>query len=331
MNRLERLKTQVSDPLSANLKVVDRYYQYQGYREHYDDPAPIARAWAENALCRLHEIYLYEDDVVLGSLRSIGSADPAITESLLQKASAIVDSYGSHWFWMNYDHYAPDYETFLRLGVQGTLDRIKVAAAEHAGDPKKVQFLEACRISMQGFSDMLDRYADAAWEKAENTEGEPRQRFRELSRICRSLTISPPATFHEALQLIWMTHLTFSMLGRYAMAFGRLDQILYPFYIQDKEQGLLTDDQALELLACTLIKIGERRLFSSDDTVNIAIGGLKRDGSGGVNELSYLLLQAVEDCRIPGPNLSARFYKDVPEAFVDACLRVIGSGIGYPP
>lgn len=178
---------------------------------------------------------------------------------------------------------------------------------------------------------MLDRYADAAWEKAENTEGEPRQRFRELSRICRSLTISPPATFHEALQLIWMTHLTFSMLGRYAMAFGRLDQILYPFYIQDKEQGLLTDDQALELLACTLIKIGERRLFSSDDTVNIAIGGLKRDGSGGVNELSYLLLQAVEDCRIPGPNLSARFYKDVPDAFwwTPACV-IIGSGIGYP-
>lgn len=330
MNRLERLKTQVSSPLPDNTKAADRYYQYQGYREHYDDPVPIARAWAENALCRLHEIYIYEDDVVLGSLRSIASSDPTITDALLNKASAIVDSYGSHWFWMNYDHYAPDYETFLRLGVQGTLDRIESSAAEHADDPKKARFLEACRISMQGFSDMLGRYAAAAKEKADGVKGEAQHRFLELSRICRSLTVSPPATFHEALQLVWMTHLTFAMQGRYAMALGRLDQLLYPFYVRDKKQGILNDDQALELLACTLIKIGERRLFSSDDTVNIAIGGLKRDGSGGVNELSYLLLQAVEDCRIPGPNLSARLYNDVPEAFVDACLRVIGSGIGYP-
>ena len=162
MNRLERLKTQVSSPLPDNTKAADRYYQYQGYREHYDDPVPIARAWAENALCRLHEIYIYEDDVVLGSLRSIASSDPTITDALLNKASAIVDSYGSHWFWMNYDHYAPDYETFLRLGVQGTLDRIESSAAEHADDPKKARFLEACRISMQGFSDMLGRYAAAA-------------------------------------------------------------------------------------------------------------------------------------------------------------------------
>ncbi len=114
------------------------------------------------------------------------------------------------------------------------------------------------------------------------------------------------------------------------MAFGRLDQLLYPFYVRDKERGILDDGRTRELLACTFYKIGERRLFAADDVVNIAVGGVKQDGSGGVNELSYLILQAVEECHIPGPNLSARLYADVPEEFVDACLRVIGTGIGYP-
>ena len=84
------------------------------------------------------------------------------------------------------------------------------------------------------------------------------------------------------------------------MAFGRLDQLLYPFYVRDKERDPRRRTDA-ELLACTFYKIGERRLFAADDVVNIAVGGVKQDGSGGVNELSYLILQAVEECHIPGP------------------------------
>ena len=330
MSRLECLKAEVSAPLPQGWKCLSHLYQYQGYRRHYGDPAPIARAHAEAALCRLHPIHLYENDVVLGSLRSIGSADPTVTDGLLEKADSIVSSYGKQQFWMNYDHFAPDYATILERGVPGTLEAIRASIRQHRGAPKKVEFLEACRISMQGFSDMLERYAHAAEQKACASEGEARRRFAELSRICHSLTTAPPSTFHEALQLIWLVHLTFSLQGRYAMALGRLDQLLYPFYVRDKERGLLDDAQAQELLACTLYKIRERRLFAADDVVNIAVGGLKRDGTGGVNALSYLILQAVEECRIPGPNLSARLYADVPEEFVDACLRVIGSGIGYP-
>ena len=330
MTRLERLKAQVSAPLPNGWKKCNSYYLYEGYRCHYDDPVPIARAYAEEALCRLHPIHLYDDDIVLGSLRSIGSDDPGIPDGILKKADDIVGSYGRHQFWMNYDHFAPDYATILERGVPGTLEAIRLSAEKHRGDPQKTEFLEACRISMQGFSDMLERYADAAREKAAAVPDDSQNQFGELSRICHSLTLSPPATFHEALQLLWLIHLTFALQGRYAMAFGRLDQILYPFYCRDKEKGILSDEQALELLSCTLYKIGERRLFAADDVVNIAIGGLKRDGSGGVNELSYLILQAVEDCGIPGPNLSARLYADVPEPFVDACLRVIGTGIGYP-
>ena len=119
MSHLERLKAQVSVPLPEGWKRMNHVYQYQGYRQHYGDPVPIARAYAQEALCRLHPIHLYEDDMVLGSLRSIGSADPAVTDGMLQQAESIVTSYGQPQFWMNYDHFAPDYATVLEQGVPG--------------------------------------------------------------------------------------------------------------------------------------------------------------------------------------------------------------------
>ena len=114
------------------------------------------------------------------------------------------------------------------------------------------------------------------------------------------------------------------------MALGRMDQYLYPYYKRDIESGILTREFAKSLIECTLYKIGENRYFGSDDVVNIAIGGIKPDGSEGINELSYILLEAVRDCGIAGPNLSARLHSGMPDQFLDECLKVIGTGIGYP-
>ena len=60
------------------------------------------------------------------------------------------------------------------------------------------------------------------------------------------------------------------------------------------------------------------------------IAGLRPDGSGGVNRLSHCVLEAVKLCNIPGPNLSARIYPEIPDDFLDHCLQVIGTGLGYP-
>ncbi len=60
------------------------------------------------------------------------------------------------------------------------------------------------------------------------------------------------------------------------------------------------------------------------------IGGEKREGGRAENELSYLILNAVKRCAVSGPNLSARVSPRDSDKFFDACLDVIGSGIGYP-
>jgi formate C-acetyltransferase len=115
------------------------------------------------------------------------------------------------------------------------------------------------------------------------------------------------------------------------MALGRLDRYLYPFYKTDKNDKNITREKALELMECTLYKIYESNIFTGgDDVVNIAIGGVTGDGENAVNDLTYVILEAVKNCQVPGPNLSARISEKNPDEFLDGCLKVVATGIGYP-
>ena len=114
------------------------------------------------------------------------------------------------------------------------------------------------------------------------------------------------------------------------MVFGRMDQFLYPYYEHDIQRGVLTREFAKSLIECFLYKIDETRYFGYNDAANIAIGGVKTDRSDAVNELTYIILEAVRDCGIAGPNLSARLHSGMPDKFLDECLKVIDTVIGYP-
>jgi len=327
MDKLTLLRNELESIDFTGSRYIEDYYRYLGYKDHYNDEPVIAKAHAIAALFTRHEKHIYDNDLVAGSIWGCYSGE--LSEYELAYAEKIARSYGKLSFWTNLDHYAADFGMALSLGVGGMVEKINVSLRMHA-DPKKRAFLNAALITMSAFSEMIKGYARAAQAKADATGGE---NLREIARICRKVAWDRPESFHEALQLTWLIHTSFLYEGRYAMSLGRLDQYLYPFY---KNDGI-TPQRALDLISCTLYKIHERNLITrhimksgQDDVVNIAIGGVTRDGGDAVNELSYIILDAVKECRVPGPNLSARVSRLNPDAFVDKCLRVIGTGIGYP-
>lgn len=333
MDTLEALRQELSVPPPSTHYLLP-VFMARGYAAHLDEPTVIARAYAAQALFTLHCKHIYANDRVAGSLRGMFPEEEAPSEAESRLAQELVDSYGRNTFLTNADHFAPGYEEFLTEGVAGTLQKIarsRVAHRQDADASKKEAFLQAAEITMRAFGRMAEQYGDAAAATAESvTDPERRRDLLAMADACHKVAVSPPETFREALQLVWLAHLAFQYEGRYAMALGRLDQYLYPFYQKDLAAGRLTREEARSLLACTFLKIGEHRYIGGDDVVNIAIGGVRRDGQGGVNDLSYDILEAVRRCNIPGPNLSARLYEGAPDEFLDACLQVIGTGLGYP-
>ena len=206
--------------------------------------------------------------------------------------------------------------------------RIEESLIVHKNDPDKVEFLTAQKEVLTGFSAFVRHHSEAALEAAARTEKEECR--AELSTLAADLAHAAwekPVTLREALNLVWLCHLSFLFQNKYAMALGRMDQYLYPFYKNDIAAGRITDEEAEDMFACTFMKIVE---YGYGDIVNICIGGVTPEGEEGINELSYIILHAVRDCNVPGPNLSARLHEGMPDVFLDECLQVIGTGLGYP-
>lgn len=280
------------------------------------------------ALFALPEPHLYDNDWIAGSIRPLWTmADDAAD----QHARDVLAACPERGFLSNADHFAPDYRTALALGVPGLIQQVDGSLSDHHGQPEKTAMLRAMRAALTGLGDRLLAHADACSARSARSPSGTDHRLAFIEDNCRSLAFHAPASFAQALQLVWMIHTCFVYEGRYAMALGRMDQYLYPFYERDIAQGALTPAFAAQLLENVFIKIHERRaLLHADDVVNICIGGMNQRGENQANALSFLILHAVAACRVPGPNLSARIAPCTPDAFLDECLAVIGTGLGYP-
>ncbi len=327
MTRLQLLKEELKAPVAGVFG--DFYYRYLGYRKGFALPNVIARANAAAALFEKTKPHIYRNDLIVGSIRPVfTNADT----DLLAEAKSVADSFGERKFESNRDHYTPDYERIIARGIHGLLDEIAASEIKHKDEPKRLEYLAAMKITVTAFRNMILNYAKAAELKAEaESDANTADDLRAAAENCRAVADAAPKTFVEGLQLVWLCHTAFNYEGAYAMALGRIDQYLYPLYRADLEAGRITKDQATELLANTFIKIYERRtLRRSDDVVNICIGGTSVKGESDVNDLSFCALEAVRRCNIAGPNLSARVSTKTPDTFLDACLKVIGTGLGYP-
>jgi hypothetical protein len=177
------------------------YLMYLGYREHYDDDPLTAKAYATAKLFTSHEKHIYENDLIVGSI--YGKFSDKYPQGELANAARIAGSYGKNYFWTNADHFAPDFETPLRIGVGGMIEKIKKSIGRYKNNAKKQRFLNAALVAMTGFSEMIRGYGEAALEKAKITKS---PELFEAAKICEKISLEKPETFREALQLVWLIH-----------------------------------------------------------------------------------------------------------------------------
>ena len=302
-------------------------FRAKGLEGNQTLPVDIRRGKGLYTLLATPSPHVYRGDLIAGSIRPLWASVPPEEK---QAALDLCAPLGERGFPHNGDHFAPDYETFLKDGIPGTLARIEASKITHAADPSRVSFLEGMRLSVEGLRDRIKAYADKA-QALLGAEGYDNAALTAIRHTCAALCDSPPETFAEALQLVWMVHTAFVCEGRYAMALGRMDQYLYPYFERDIATGTLTEAAAVTLLENVFVKIYERHAYlGGDDVVNIAVAGVKPDGSDATNRLSFCILRAVGNVGLPGPNLSARIAPTTPDEFLDECLKVIGTGLGYP-
>lgn len=230
----------------------------------------------------------------------------------------------------------------LKEKIQKELDNLDFMNDHEASD--KQEELTGMAISCDAAILFAERHADLADEMS-LTEKDPKrvEELKKIAEVCRWVPAHAPRNYWEAIQMYWFVHLgTITELNGWdAMNPGHFDQHLAPFYEKDIAEGTLTRDQAKELMSCFFIKVNNqtappkvgitaKESGTYNDFTNLNIGGIKADGRDGVSEVSYIMLETVEELHLLQPGSALHISVRTPERFLRAGCKVIRQGHGYP-
>lgn len=219
-------------------------------------------------------------------------------------------------------HFPMNVGTLLRLGLTGIEQTARTAAAKSCGE--QAAYLRAIADCYVAAIRFVASHADRADKESALASAPSRtQRLNMIARSCRALTLGPPQSFLEALQLFWFAYV---LRGRGTI--GRIDQHLFLFYQADLDKERITRREAFELLG--ELWDGCNRAGSGDTLANIMLGGQDRHGRDVTNDLSLLILEATMAHKGTDPHVSARLHDGTPDAFRDtlALLQLDGRGKG---
>ncbi len=231
-------------------------------------------------------------------------------------------------------------------GFKAEIDRQR-QALDYLNDPRayaRQQQLDAMRLCADALIHFAARHAERAHQLAQQTsDPQRRAELTRIAEICDRVPAHAPRDFWEALQYYWFVHLGVTSELNTWDAFdpGRLDQHLYPFYQKGLQEGTLSREQAEELLQCFWIKFNNQpappkvgvtaaESGTYTDFAQINTGGLQPDGSDGANELTYLILDVVQDMRLLQPSASVQVSKKNPDRLLKRAARIIRTGFGQP-
>jgi pyruvate formate-lyase/glycerol dehydratase family glycyl radical enzyme len=222
-----------------------------------------------------------------------------------------------------------------------------IAGLDFGADPEafyKREELEAMAAAADGLIHYAERHAQRARELAsQETDPQRKEELERIGEVCSRVPRYAPRDFYEALQSYWFVHLgVITELNTWdSFNPGRLDLHLYPFYKKGLEEGTLTEESARELLQAFWIKFNNQpappkvgvtaeESGTYTDFCLINLGGVTKDGTDAVNDLSFLVLDIIEEMRLLQPSSMVQISKRTPASFLHRALKIVKTGFGQP-
>ena len=244
-------------------------------------------------------------------------------------------------------HTVINYEKILSGGIKSIVTEAKEELQKveftDREDIDKVLFLQSVIISYEAIEAFLFRFSQLAKELLKKEKNVERAReLKDISDGCLWISKNPPRNFWEALQLIWTVHLCrWIESNGHSVTIGRLDQLLYKYYVKDITRNEISKQYAKSLLCEFFIKIAQiKKIRPWSETVYkgggptfqaITLGGVDSEGHDVTNEISYLLLEVNADMKLPEPVVICRIHSRSPRSFIrEAIKSLINHGGGLP-
>ncbi len=251
-----------------------------------------------------------------------------------------------NYFYNGIGHLTVDYPKILAGGYKTILaevaaekERIRPGDADYA---RRKHFLDAVTISCEAAIKYAKRYADLAAGMAKTAADIGRRReLEEIAAICRRVPEHGAESFREACQSFWFIQMLLQIESSgHSISPGRFDQYMYPYYKKDLDAGVITQEEAQELMDCIWVKLNDlnkvRDAASAEGFAgyslfqNLIVGGQDKHGRDATNDLSFMAITATEHVFLPQPSFSVRVWNGSPHEFLIRAAELTRTGIGFP-
>lgn len=250
--------------------------------------------------------------------------------------------YCPEWF-CAYGHNCPYYPRILSLGFEGIALEAKIKLNDKNLTLEQQQFLKASIITAEAICRFGQRYHDKAilMAKSANDIAEI-HRFELIAEVCSISPAKPCKTFHQAVQTMWFVQLIEnSFVGCRDMAFGRVDDFLYPYYQCSFKEGMVNREKAAELFEDLYLHIMEnighsqenynpQRILNVNAIQYFLIGGTDSKGQEICNDISFAALDASYELQVKQPAIILRWFPKINKELMEYSVKVCCSGVGYP-
>ncbi|MBE7053537.1 MAG: glycyl radical protein [Ruminococcaceae bacterium] len=251
-----------------------------------------------------------------------------------------------NYFYNGVGHVTVQYDKVLKIGYRGIIDEAKSELEKidfsDADCARRTAFLEAVIESCEAAILYAKRYALLAKKEAENCmDAKRKEELLKISENCERVPEYGAQTFYQACQSFWFVQMLLQMESSgHSISPGRFDQYMYPYYKKDIEKGIITKEEAQELLDCIWIKLNDlnkvRDKVSAEGFAgyslfqNLIAGGQDKDGNDATNELSFMCISATMHVLLPQPSFSVRVWNGSPNEFLLKAAELTRTGVGLP-
>ena len=320
----------------------------------WDEPLVVRRALFFKRVVEAHlPIQILDGELVVGShfstalSRSLTQAEARafcrLEEQFLGQARHL-DEVGVGNCGAVPGHLIPDYPKVLQHGWRAIKAEADAVAQDPDSSPEQRNLAIAIAICADAARGLAGRYRLEARRLA-SQERDPirRSELAGIADTCGKVPWEPASTFAEALQSLWFTHMLVLVAESYpgpGVSPGRIDQYLYRYYQADLEAGRLTPDEAREWLQCLWIKhnyaydyqgwVGTNQGINSSFGQLITLGGIDAEGQDASNDLTYLILDVIEEMNLLEPKPNIRLHRHTPEKLLHRVVDMIADAQGSP-
>ncbi|MBO5042625.1 MAG: hypothetical protein J6D87_06635 [Clostridia bacterium] len=215
-------------------------------------------------------------------------------------------TYAGNVVFPSISHLTVDFGCVLTEGLCGIRKRVEASLEAHKGSDREA-FLINCMTALDAFETWHGRYVDALEHHADAVARDgvlpPCPAFEVTLQNLRRVPLQPATTFHEAVQSLWMAFAFVRLMGNWP-GIGRLDVLLGDYLERDLQNGILTLEEAREILAhffikgCEWVRGGDQGSGDAQHYQNIVLGGIDEQGRDVTNTVTYLVLDILEELPI---------------------------------